>query len=379
MSCFARFFVYLIFISAAGCSSSSANTTPKARPAPLVTVARVEAKDVPMAISAPVDLRPLHVADIGSKTLGYLDAVFIDWGDQVKRGQLLATVRPSDLPDQLDAERAALGQIQAATALARSNHERAQQLSPSGLVSAQELQQATSALASSQASEKASKARIEALAVRLGETRIVSPLDGYVLARRLDPGALVGPGAAGPIVTVAQTRTLRVFVTVNEREASNLRVGQDAQVELDGVVGRIFTGKVVRISPAFDLSTRTLYAEVQLPNPNDELRVGMYGRASITLEVHRNAAVVPDTAVVINALGRYAFVLEGDKVQRRTVETGVDGGNWLEVLKGLAPGEEVVTVGTDALADGMQVRVSHDDAKTVRPPSPLSGSAKPGV
>jgi RND family efflux transporter MFP subunit len=284
------------------------------------------------------------------------------------------------LPDQLEAERAALAQVQANAALARSNYDRAQKLSPSGLVSLQELQQATSALASAQAAEAASKARIEALAVRLGETRIVSPLDGYILARRLDPGVLVGPGASGTIVTVAQTRTLRVFVAVNEREAPAIRVGQEAQVELDSFVGRIFIGKVVRISPAFDLTTRTLYAEVQLPNPTGELRVGMYGRASITLDVHRNAAVVPDTAVVINSLGRYAYVLgTNNAVQRRTVETGVDGGSWLEVIKGLSLGEEVVTLGTDALADGMKVRVSRANDKGTPNSVEASTAVKPGA
>jgi RND family efflux transporter MFP subunit len=360
------------------CSASSARTASNVRPAPLVAVARVEVRDVPVTVSAPVDLRPLQVVDIGSKTLGYLDAVLVDWGDRVKRRQLIATVRPSDLPDQLDAERAARTQTQAAIALARSNYDRAQKLSPSGLVSVQELQQATSSLATSQAAEAASKARIEALAVRIGETRIVSPIDGYVLARRLDPGALVGPGAAGPIVTVAQTRTLRVFVAVNEHDAPRIHLGQDAQVELDAFVGRVFSGKVVRISPAFDLSTRTLNVEVQLPNPEGELRIGMYGRASIVLEVHSNATVVPDSAVVINSLGRFAFVLDGDKVRRRTIETGVDGGTWLEVLKGLAAGEEVVTLGTDALADGMQVRVSRADSKAVGPTTSKGLANNPG-
>src|SRR6266496_6807958 len=112
------------------------------RPPPLVSVAKVEARDVPVEVRAPVDLRPLVQADVGSKTLGYLDAVLVDRGDRVRRGQLLAVVRPSDLPDQLTAARGTLAQAQASAALARANKERADRLAPTGFVSQQELQQA---------------------------------------------------------------------------------------------------------------------------------------------------------------------------------------------------------------------------------------------
>src|SRR5215468_3077923 len=95
------------------------------RPPPQVSVARVEVRDVAVEVHAPIDLRPLTQAEVGSKTLGYLDAVFVDRGDPVKRGQIVALVRPSDLPDQLAAARSALAQAEAAAALAGANRERA--------------------------------------------------------------------------------------------------------------------------------------------------------------------------------------------------------------------------------------------------------------
>lgn len=360
----------VLLLSACNGAGGDGKAKPRTRPAPLVAVTRVEARDVPVTVSAPVDLRPLAVSDVGSKSLGYLDAVLVDRGDRVRRNQVLATVRPSDLPDQLVAERAALGQIQASAALARSNFERAKQLAPAGLVSQQELQQATTALASAEGAEAASKARIEALAVRLGELRILSPVDGLVLTRRLDPGALVGPGGAGAILTVGQVDPLRVMASLNEREAPQVKLGMEARVTLDAFPGKTFTGKVVRLNPAFDAATRTLDAEVHLTNPDGLLRIGMYGRAAIVLETRAQAPVVPVSAVVVNSLGRYAFVLDGEKVRRREVEVGVDGGDWLEVVKGLSAGEEVVTAGTDALADGAPVRVA-------RPGGPSEG--KPGA
>jgi len=341
----------------AACSSKS-DAAPKGRPAPLVVAAKVAAKDVDVEIRAPVELRPLAQADVGSKTLGYLDAVLVDRGDKVKRGQLLALVRPSDLPDQLVAARSSLAQAQASVGLARNNAERAKQLAPSGVVSQQELQQSQAALASAEAQEAAAKAQVAAFATRLGETRIESPLDGVVTVRKLDPGVLVGPTAAGTVLTVARTDVLRVFVTVAERDVHLVKTGLSARVEVDALPGKATIGTVVRLAPTLDPATRTLDAEVQVDNASGELRPGMFGRGYIVVATHPRAAVVPVTAVQISGGKRYAFVVEGDKVKRREVTVGVDDGDTLEITGGLTVGEEVVTTGIDTVSDGAAVRVS---------------------
>jgi len=348
----------LALAAAAAACGSKDDPAARQRPAPLVAVARPQVRDVQVAIRAPVDLRPLLTADIGSKTLGYLDAVLVDRGDRVKRGQVVAVVRPSDLPDQLAAARAAAAQSRASAQLARANKERAKLLAPSGRISQQELQQSEAALAAAEAQEASARAQVAALATRLGEMRITSPLDGVISGRRLDPGTLVGPssGNSGPILVVDQIDVLRCFVTVNERDAVSVRIGQPAQIDLDGVPGRPYLGKVVRIAPSLDPLTRTLEAEVQISNSSGELRPGMYGRASVVTAVHERAVTVPVQAVQISAGRRLAFVLQGDRVHRREVQIGVDGEDWLEIVRGLSPDEEVVVAGVEGLADNAQVR-----------------------
>ena len=392
----------LLLAAAPACHKEVA---PRQRPPPAVTSASVWVRDVPVEIRSPVDLRPILQADVGAKALGYLDAVLVDRGDRVRRGQLLAVVRPSDLPDQLAAARGALAQTQAAVTLARANRDRAHQLAPTGFVSQQELQQDDSALEASEASLAAAQANVGALAVRLGEMRIESPLDGYVSVRRLDPGALVGPSSgSSAILTVARLDVLRVFVPVNERDVSRLRLGQDAHLEVDALPGRSFQGKVVRVSPAFDPVARTLDAEIQLPNPDGMLRPGMYGRAGIVTDIHRGAVVVPASAVQFSNGKDYVFVLTdlapsaadptgsaapagasspaGSKgaakpaaqapmsahVKRVQFQPGVDGGDWIEALTGLKPGDEIVTAGMDVLSDGVAVRSFRNlDAFTGQP------------
>jgi RND family efflux transporter MFP subunit len=356
----------LVLALATGCSGGSKATTARKRPPPLVAVAKVQERDVPVEARGPVDLRPLAQADLSSKVLGILDAVLVDRGDKVTRGQIVALVRPSDTPFLLGAAQQNLASAKASTALARSNASRAQALAPGGVISQQELQQATANLQAAEAAELAAQQQIEGVAVRLGETRILSPLDGLVWQRRLDPGALVGQPSGGVILSVVQVNVLRMLLDVNERQATSIRVGQEAFIELDALPGRRVGGKVVRVSPVFDPTTRTLQADVHIPNPDGELRPGMYGRGSIVLDVHPGMPVVPASAVQISSNAKYVYVLDGDRVQRRAIETGVDGGNWLEVTRGLRPGEEVVTAGMDGLADGAQVR-------PVRGVDPFSG------
>ena len=174
----------------------------------------------------------------------------------------------------------------------------------------------------------------------MGETRITSPIEGSIAARRLDPGALVGPPGGGAIVTVVRTDRLRVFISLNEYDASGVGLGKDAHVELDAMPGRTFPGKVVRLAPSFDPLTRTLEAEVQLPNPLGELRPGMYGRGSIVLEIRPKRPVVSVNAVQISSGKKYVFVLHDTKVERRTIETGADGlsdGTTVRVVRDINP------------------------------------------
>lgn len=348
----------LLAALAAACGGKDA-AQQRTRPPPQVAIARVDVRDVAVEVEAPVDLRPLLQAEVGSKTLGYLDAVLVDRGDRVRRGQLLALVRPSDLPDQLASAKGALAQARASRDLARANRDRARQLAPSGVVSQQELQQNEASLASADAQVVAAEGNLAGLATRLGETRLTSPLDGVVTQRRLDPGALVGP-ATGAVLAVARTDVLRAWVTVNERMVKGLAPGKPAWVEVDAIPGQRFSGKLVRMAPAFDPLARTLDVEIELPNRTGELRPGMYGRGAVVLETHPGAITVPAGAVQLSGTRKSVFVLQGDRVSRRAIDTGVDGGEWLEVLRGLKSGEEIVVAGADVLDDGALVRPARD-------------------
>lgn len=331
----------------------------RGRPPPLVTTTRLVPRAVQVEAGGPIDLRANTAVEVGSRVLGYLDRLEVDRGDRVRRGQLLATVRPSDLPDQLAATRGALEQNRAQLELARSTLQRVEALAAPGVTSQQELIAARAAVAAAEAQRATLLAQSSSVATRLRETRIVSPLDGVVSQRRVDVGALVGPTTGG-IVRVEAVDTLRAEVALNEAEAGAVRVGMTARLRLDALPGQTFEGRVVRLAPGYDPSTRTLDAEVLLPNPAGVLRPGMYGRASIVTAERPSALVVPIGALRLRGDARYVFVVQGGRAMRRNVTTGVDGGDWMEVRTGLAAGDEVVTAGLEALADAMPVRTARE-------------------
>lgn len=336
----------------AACTSSGER---KERPPPLVMTARVSVEDVSVRVRAPVDVRALAQVEVGAKTVGVLESVLVDRGDVVKRGQLLALVRPSELKDQLAAGKSAVSQALAARELAQANLERAQALAPKGLVSQQELQTATAALTAAEAQRGAAEAQLGGLGTRLGETRLEAPFDGVVVARRLDPGALVGPSSGG-VVTVARIDTVRAFVAVPERRAALLEVGQRAMVRLDALEGAVVEGRVERLAPAYDAATRTLDAEVHFPNAEGRLRPGMYGRAEVEVAVHRGRPVVPVESVQLFEEQAFVFVVTKDAVARRRVVLGEDLGGRLEIVEGLEEGEEIVVRGIDTVSNGGRIR-----------------------
>lgn len=347
--------VLLLTLSLA-CARRAASP-PRPRPPPHVVTAVLRARALRVTVRAPVDVRPVRQVDVGAKVLGYLSVLTVDRGDRVRAGQLLGVVRPSDLPAQVAAARGGVAQNAAAVELARTNLERAERLAPQGIVSQQELASARAALASAEAQGIALRAQATGAGARLSDTRLISPMDGVVLSRRVDPGALVGP-STGPVLTVVATDALRVFVPVTERDAASVQLGQTAELTVDALPGRTFSARVSRLAPAFDAVTRTLDAEVLVPNPDGALRPGMYGRALIVTGVHPAAVMAPSSALQRAGARWFAFVARDGRASRREVSVGIEDGEDLEVTRGLSAGDELITAGLDAISDNAAVRVA---------------------
>lgn len=355
----------LLLLAACGGGGGGGATASKKRPPPLVQVARPEVRDVEVTLAYSVEIKPAEQTELQSKVTGYVEKVLVDRGDFVRRGQLLARVRPSQLPEQVNQAREQVGQAEAQLSLQTENARRSRELWKRGLISKAELDTAEAQLAVTRAGRGVSRATLGAAATLLREAAIVAPYDGFVTRRYLDLGALVSPGPTSQaIVQVMRIETVRVFVSVLERDVPRIRRGLRAHVTVDALPGRTFEGEVVRYAPALDPATRTLEVEIGIPNPIEKqpsgekdrpLKPGMYGHAALRVDVHPRAVVLPIEAVVTQEEARFVYTVDAGKAHRVPVEIGFDGGNWLEISRGLTGDEQVIVQGIDLVSDGALV------------------------
>jgi RND family efflux transporter MFP subunit len=196
----------------------------------------------------------------------------------------------------------------------------------------------------------------ERAAAMAGYARILSPYDGVVTKRGVDTGHLTTPGADGePLFVVARSDVVTITVGVPETEAPYVNVGDKARVRLQALEGKSFEGKVTRTSWALDSATRTLRAEIDLPNADGLLRPGLYAYATIIAEEHKDVLTVPATAVVSDAGKSYCVTVEGGRARRKEVKLGLIDGKRTEIVSGIGEGEMVVEANAAPLTDGQAV------------------------
>jgi multidrug efflux pump subunit AcrA (membrane-fusion protein) len=236
--------------------------------------------------------------------------------------------------------RATIRQREADLRFAETNLERsrslfARQLLPQQtLDDADERQQAAAAqLDLSRAQFDQARARLDALRLTLENTRVVSPVDGFVARRHLDPGAFASSNA--PVVSVVDITVVRLVANLVEKDLRRVQPGTPA-----------------RVAPVLDPATRTAQMEVEIPNPVYRLKPGMYARVALLVSRHDNALVVPRNAVVDLEGQSGVFLVDGAAARFQVVEVGLLDQQKAEIVSGLTDGQRVATTGAHALRDG---------------------------
>jgi RND family efflux transporter MFP subunit len=338
----------------------------------------------PMASEAeqvlPGSSLPLLEAGLYPRASGYIKTRLVDIGDRVQKGQLLAEIDAPDLDDQLNQAKANLEQARANLKLNEANLvlaqitlDRSLRINRKGLgaVAQQEVDQEQATLDTSKASVETAKASIqtnEATVQRFTDLqafeKIVAPFPGVITARHIDPGDLVSADStARELFHLMRTDILRVFVDVPQVFATGIQVGQRALVYRREDPLRPFSGKVTRTADALDPNTRTLRTEVQVANPENALRPGMYLQVKFVFSNEQRAILIPSAAVVTRAgAPRVAVLDDQHRVQYRTVQLGRDYGAEIEVLAGITAGDSVVVSPGDDLPAGTFVEPVRQEA-----------------
>jgi len=334
-----------------------------------VDTAVVGRKDIVDFITVVGNLIGEATVDVAPRVGGRIDNVFVKLGDRVTKGQLLAKMEDRDVTEQvhqaeanLEVNKATATQRESDLQVAKTTYDRIQSAYDKQLQSKQSLEDAQArynsalgavSVAKAQASQ--TQARIDELKITLSNTNILSPVDGFVGKRNLDPGAFAGTNTV--IISVVDISTVRLVANLVEKDFRRVSAGVDAQVEVDAFPGERFRGKVSRMAPVFDPATRTAAMEIEVPNPGFRLKPGMYARVQLAAERRDHALVVPRNAVVDIEGQRGVYIADGQTARFTVIHTGLAEGDDVEVLDGLSEGARVVTVGALALKDGDKITV----------------------
>ena len=344
--------------------------TTKASSVPTISITHPAVLGMSSEIALPGNTQAYNDTPIYARTNGYLKQWFVDIGQHVKQGQLMAIIETPEVDEQLQVAQADLKSVQADLALANTTSERYQNLLKSDSVSKQETDVAVSGALAKQAAVDAAEANVRRLQQLQSFERVYAPFAGIVTVRNTDIGALIDSGSATTSSTakelfrIAAIGKLRVYVAVPETYAPAIHDGGTAALTLDEYPGQEFTGTVVRNSSAIDQSSRTLNVEVDVENPDGKLLPGAYVFAHFKIPQQVRRLSVPANALLFRAEGLQVGVVRNGHVHLQRVTIGKDNGSTLEIATGLTAEDEIVLDPSDSLTEGQQVQIAKDGTVT---------------
>lgn len=369
-------------------AKAGASAEPSLRP---VAVALVTRRPVVNSLTLSGAFRPYQQVDVHAKVAGFIRKIYVDVGDHVKTGQVLAVLEVPELSAQVAGAKADIQRYQDAVRRSKSEIQRAEsthaayhaaysrlkQASESrpGLIAEQELddsmakdketeaqtESARAALAESESQLVAVRADLDRLSALEAYSHITAPFAGVVTKRYADTGALIQAGTSSstqslPVVQLAEWSKLRLVVPVPESAVPQIHLGSVVHVRV-GALNRTFEGRVARFADALDSQTRTMETEIDVDNRDGTLVYGMYAEAKIILQQQNNVLTIPIQALERNSAGGTVLLVDAQgRVEERQLKLGAESSDRVEILAGLAENDQVVIGNRGEFRAGEKVR-----------------------
>jgi RND family efflux transporter MFP subunit len=335
---------------------------------PEVRLAAVRASDSKITVSLPATTTAFEAANIFARTNGYIEKRYVDIGDRVKAGALLAEITAPELDHQIAQAQATLAQIQstlqqteASRDLADVTNGRDSKLVKQGWLTLQQgdndrltLKAQQAAVGVAQSNIAAQQAQIRVLGQEKAYQRVVAPFDGVITQRNIDNGSLVTSGSTF-MFTLMHPDVIRTQVFVPQDEAFGLGPGVDAVVRVPEIPGRGFPGKVTRIASALQPGSRTLLTEIDVPNPDGALSPGIYCTVELFIPRKTPSMIIPADAVVFDENGLHVAIVNNGTAHLQKIAIARDFGTEVEVHNGVKPGDQVILNPMIDLAEGSKV------------------------
>lgn len=329
-------------LSACGPKKDASQTQTTAAPvqaAPVVSVVKATAEDVDITNTYTSNIEANAINNIVSQTAGRINTIYVEVGDKVAKGKLLAQM------DDVNLAKSRLQYVNDSIEL-----DRLTELHKIGGISQADYDLAKMSL----------NIQKKTYANLLENTKLRSPISGVVTARNYDMGDMYS--MALPIFVVEQITPVKMLINVSESQFTQVHNGMEFEVRADAYPEEVFKGKVNLIHPTINVNTHTFPVEVVVPNNDQKLRPGMFARVTATFGSNHHV-VVPDVAVVkqLGSGEHFIYVLKEDNtVKYQLVELGKRLGNRYEIVSGINEGDKIVVEGQVRLKDGVAVTVKNN-------------------
>jgi len=358
---------------------------------PVVEVQIVHMASSEQELTLPGTVTPLRSAHIYARAPGYLKARYVDLGDTVHKGQLLAVISAPDLDASVAQQRAVVQQskdnvltAQSTLQLQQVTYARVHTLVLHGILSQQDDDTARAAVESAQSNLHAMESAVEAAQEALARAQaladfeqIRSPISGTITARNVEVGNLVstsgpalglsaaaadstggpptGGAQGGELFDVVDLGSLEVFVSVPEQDAPFVQDGQPVDLSFAELPGETFKGNVARSSDSLSQQSRTLLAELRVSDPRHRLRPGMFASVQMHYKAPNPGILISGDSLLTTASGQFVPVVENSVIQMRPVHVGRDLGTQVYITAGLEDGDLVVVSPNDAVKEDARV------------------------
>jgi RND family efflux transporter MFP subunit len=325
-----------------------------------VKVAKVERKRISEKISYTGTIEAWKKINITPDVGGKIARIYVNEGDRVGQGQVLAELETEAIRLQLKQAEAGLAVAQASYNDALKNKERMDRLIKENAVSEQQYEKVKLGFDAAQAQLEQAQAAVNLAKHSLDVSIMKAPFSGIIASKNSEVGDVINPmmgsfSATSGVLTLMDFSRVKIKIDVSQNDVLRIRKGQTALVRMSSAGAKEISGVVSIVNSTADATTKKFGVEVVVDNPDEALRPGTFGQVTLEVSTHENALVVPQKAVMSDT---HVFVALGDKAAKKEIAIGLQNTIGVEITSGLAEGDLVIVEGNFGLEDGAPIRIN---------------------